>query len=379
MDGKTRLRSGPPPGLRSSSPSSVVREVFREPVDDLHGRGDPVRERPEGDLHRTVLITKKLSEIRGAVHRERKTLIRGRIWRILRLIRMRFLLKNIKTGLDGFRILGRLHGQIQSHPDKHLVLDLTGVTFIEAIMCAALAVVLEPYRARGGQVTPIGLCAEVETVFQRNGFFRQFELRDGHVPDFYGTTIEHRRFACSDHENFGQYVEQHFRGKGLPEMSPALARKFRESIHELFENAAHHSEAELGIFACGQQFPKTNRLKFSIADAGIGFSGSIRRRLGREMSPGRAIQWAVEGNTTRMVRDRRPGGLGLQIIREFIRLNRGCVLIASQSGYWFENAGRRTLRELSFPFPGSVVTIDIDTADANSYDLASDIDPETIF
>ena len=49
----------------------------------------------------------------------------------------------------------------------------------------------------------------------------------------YGTTIEYKRFEAKDERYFAAYIEQHLVGKGMPNMSVGLQKKFRESIFEI--------------------------------------------------------------------------------------------------------------------------------------------------
>ena len=162
--------------------------------------------------------------------------------------------------------------------------------------------------------------------------------------------------------------------------SHALHRKFRESIAEIFENAVEHSETKHGIFACGQYFPGYRRLDFSISDLGIGIRNKVLREIGLNMSSEKAISWALEAeNTTRQREDGKPGGLGLKLIKEFIRLNSGKIQIISDSGYWCYHKNEIVTEHFPSPFPGTVVNIEINTADKQSYCLASEIDPKEIF
>jgi len=160
-------------------------------------------------------------------------------------------------------------------------------------------------------------------------------------------------------------------------MSMALLRRFRESLFEIYWNSVEHSETELGIFACGQYFPTRSRLSFSIVDLGIGIKERIRRDLGIEMPKIKAIEWAMSGNTSR--KGRRPGGLGLMLIREFINLNEGRIVVVSGSGYWRFAKGEVRTKYLKRPFMGTVVTIMINTADETSYQLKGEVDPAEIF
>ncbi len=154
-------------------------------------------------------------------------------------------------------------------------------------------------------------------------------------------------------------------------MSSALEERFKNSILEIFVNATMHSESELGVFACGQFYPAMHRLDFCVADAGIGIRRKIHRELGLKMNSDAAIEWALEeGNTTR--KGNVPGGLGLKLIREFITMNKGRIQIVSDRGYWELVAEGEILNRLDLPFPGTVINIEINTADPVSYRLRSE-------
>jgi hypothetical protein len=154
-------------------------------------------------------------------------------------------------------------------------------------------------------------------------------------------------------------------------MSEALSERFKNSILEIFVNAAMHSESKLGIFACGQYFPQQDRLDFCVADAGIGIRRKIHKELGLKMNSDKAIEWALqEGNTTRT--GSVPGGLGLKLIREFIAMNKGRIQIVSDRGYWEFSPRGETLARIDTPFPGTVINIEINTADTSSYRLRSE-------
>lgn len=198
------------------------------------------------------------------------------------------------------------------------------------------------------------------------------------IRDTYSSTIEYKRFEPKDDRYFAEYIEKHLIGKGIPEMSPGLLKKFRESIYEIFSNAVIHSQTSLGIFSCGQYFHRKHRLDFSVADLGIGIRRNIHERLGLELSTEEAINWALEGkNTTKA--GPIPGGLGLKLLREFIIKNEGRIQIVSDAGYWELSEGKVKTRTFMEPFPGTVVNIDINTADTKSYRLVFEIKPEDIF
>jgi hypothetical protein len=90
-----------------------------------------------------------------------------------------------------------------------------------------------------------------------------------------------------------------------------------------------------------------------------------------------AVEWAMSGNTTKT--GKRPGGLGLQLIREFIELNQGRIIVVSSGACWRQTQDGISARELDPPFPGTVVTIEVNTADTSLYRLQEEVDPANVF
>lgn len=64
---------------------------------------------------------------------------------------------------------------------------------------------------------------------------------------------------------------------------------------------------------------------------------------------------------------------------EFITLNRGRIQIVSDAGYWSLEKESVQTALLSAPFPGTVVNVEINTADRRSYALTSEVKEADIF
>ena len=283
----------------------------------------------------------------------------------------------IKTDYDGFKRIIEIANQITSDPSKGLELKMAN--WVDANMCAPLGAILHKHNLQGNRIQISEISKRVQEVMQKNHFLQKFGVIE--KPDSYHTTIEYRQFEDTNEfhrKQFQEYVNKYFKSKsmGFPHMTPELIKKFRESLYEIFLNAIEHSDTRCGIFACGQFFPGKHKLIFTIADLGIGIDGNIEKNLGVKLSSENAIKWALSGKTTR--RDR-PGGLGLQLIQEFISLNNGQLIIVSGSGYGELKSGSILAEKYSERFPGTVVTISIDTADKKSYCLSSEIDQKAIF
>jgi hypothetical protein len=236
--------------------------------------------------------------------------------------------------------------------------------------------VLRTIADRPNSVRLSGTAPDVEKVLRRNGFMSHYG--GARLPDSFGTTIPYRRFATSDTSSFADYVQRGFiQNPRMPHMSRGLVKRFRESVFEIFENAATHSASRLGVFCCGQLYPAKRRLVLSISDAGVGIRANVEKKLGRPVEADRAIIWATEGRNTTKVGPI-PGGLGLKLLKEFVTMNGGTLRIASDRGYWCSAAGRDQASLLGAALPGTTVCVEIDTADRKSYKLAGEPD-EDIF
>ena len=299
---------------------------------------------------------------------------------------MKFLLPQIDRDYASFEALASLHAQTERCVFDHVEIDMAETRWFEADMCAAFGAILYGLGDNLNTVNLVNLHYSVEQILSKNGFLSHYGRVE--IPDRWGTTISYRqfddaisyqRFDDRDDHFFVRYIEDEFIHRPeIPKMSSGLLKKFRESIFEIFNNAVSHSRTQLGIFSCGQFFPNKDRLDFTVADRGVGIRQNITDYTGRDLSPEKAIVWATEGNTTTR-RDNVPGGLGLKLLGEFIDLNKGCIKIVSDAGYWQRRNGEITTKLLSYPFPGTVVSVEINTADTHSYILTSEMDAKDIF
>lgn len=291
---------------------------------------------------------------------------------------MRFSLPQlIRHDYASFEALACLHEETKECVLDRVLIDMRATRWFDADMCAAFGAVLYSLQRRLNEVNLIQFQRDIETILSKNGFLSHYGRVK--IPDEYGTTIPYRRFDVKDDHYFANYIEDELIHRSeIPKMSPGLLKKFRESVFEVFSNAVLHSHTELGIFSCGQFFPRQDRLDFTVADLGVTIPENIKNYTGNEFSPEEAIIWATEeGHTTK--RDNLPGGLGLNILRDFIDLNGGCLQIVSDAGYWQLKDSEVVTKPLTYPFPGTAVSIEINTANTDIYVLASELNAENIF
>ena len=290
---------------------------------------------------------------------------------------MRLALPRIRHDRVGFMALAGLHAQTKDCFLDDVEIDMGATDWLDADMCAAFGAILYRLEDDLNTVRLTHIRPDVNSILSKNGFLSHYGRVK--IPDYWGTTVSYQRFDADDDRYFASYIEDEFIQRSeMPEMSTGLQKKFRESIFEIFSNAVLHSRTKLGIFSCGQFFPNRSKLDFCVADLGIGIRRNVLRHTGDDMAPEEAIEWATQANNTTKRGDV-PGGLGLKLLCEFIDLNGGSLQIVSDAGYWRRNGRRNNTARFQHAFPGTVVTVEINTADRNSYKLSSEPETADIF
>lgn len=286
-------------------------------------------------------------------------------------------LPTIRSCQNGYDHLAELAKAASETAFDRLELNFSRVGFLDANMAAPLGVVLAGVADRFNTVEIVEVPQMVERILRKNGFLTQFRYQP--LDDTNRTTIPFRRLQRTDEGLFEDYLQRHLKGKGMPQMTEGLGKVFKQKLFEVFQNAVIHSESELGIFVCGQWFPQKQKLDLTIADAGIGIRERVRRHFDNDkIGSVSAIRWALqESNTTK--KGGQPGGLGLKLLHEFARLNKGRIHIVSRFGFYEFNAGKEFYDKMENDFPGTAVTLEVNTADTAAYCLASEKARDDIF
>lgn len=209
--------------------------------------------------------------------------------------------------------------------------------------------------------------SKILTILKKNRFLSNYGYQT--ECDINNTTIPFLKLKPQESRFFNDYVMKDLlRKDALPEMSLQLKKKIAESIYEIFVNAQMHSGSEY-IYTCGQFFPNKHKIEFTIVDMGRGFKNGINERFNSNLTSTQAIQWAIQdGNTTK--RDT-PGGLGLSLLKDFIKLNGGKFQIISDNGF-YEMGSDELFKLMNTPFPGTIVNMEFITNDKSSYCLSSE-------
>ncbi len=283
----------------------------------------------------------------------------------------------VRSNCSGFDGIADIAAKTKDVWLDSIELDLSSCSFFEANMAAPLYAVIARLRDELNDVSIANVPSGVSKILQKNKFLSVFNQPA--LTDTNQTTLPFKIFKLSAGDQFNDYLDTYMKGRGIPTMSEALTKRFRQSLFEIFLNATIHSQSASGIFVCGQFYPNKHRLDFTIADAGVGIRENVRQYTKMpKLNSCKAMEWAMtEGNTTKT--GNQPGGLGLKLIKDFIQVNAGKIQVVSRFGYYEFYANDESIRKMNNDFPGTCINIEINTEDTSSYCLKSELKSEDIF
>ena len=115
--------------------------------------------------------------------------------------------------------------------------------------------------------------------------------------------------------------------------SSALRDAIVGRVWETYANAFEHAKSPVGVFSCGQHFPRKHSLQLCVVDFGVGIPSNVRWFVQNPDLPADvALRWAFEaGNTT--APNGMGQGIGLDLLRELVNVNAGCLEVFSHEGY----------------------------------------------
>jgi anti-sigma regulatory factor (Ser/Thr protein kinase) len=217
----------------------------------------------------------------------------------------------------------------------------------------------------------------VRTTIRQNGFACAFG--DISAP-WDGNSIRYREDREFYPDEVADYLSDNWLGKGWvhTHVSEALKNAIVDRVLELYVNAFEHSESQIGVFSCGQYFPKLNELHLTLVDFGMGIPANVRGYLKKvrpdlpaeRLKAGDCLKWAFLRMTTTRP-DSTSRGVGLDLLKSFIRVNRGTMHVFSNEGFVEITADGEVYDSLSMAFEGTVFHIKL-ICDENDYCLAGE-------
>jgi signal transduction histidine kinase len=185
-------------------------------------------------------------------------------------------------------------------------------------------------------------------------------LTDNAIPLFHQTQLDSKGLVL--------YICAYFlSGRNMPSMSDGLAKEIQRSLLELFQNIFHHANSACGGLVFGQYYPIARQLQFCVCDAGVGIVHRVIEAGKRPGSPGEAVAWALKRGTTTRTTSQGPGGLGLYLLTEFVRLNGGSLRILANDAYYSSEGGAPDIQTLPVAYPGTLFQVRLNVRDDVHY------------
>jgi hypothetical protein len=215
-----------------------------------------------------------------------------------------------------------------------------------------------------------------------------------------GESIPFREDMRPDKDAIITYLKDMWLGRGWVSVSHALRDQIVGKMWEIYANAFDHAESPIGLFSCGQHFPRQRQLCLTVVDFGVGIPSNVRQffkvvaaalkrhriRIERDalqwamdgrMTADQAMKWAFqEGTTTKPNGMGR--GMGLDLLKDFIKVNKGTLEVFSHEGYTFVNKDGETHSTRKVFFEGTLVNISL-MCDDRHYILASEAQKGPLF
>ncbi|WP_001270836.1 hypothetical protein [Bacillus cereus] len=271
--------------------------------------------------------------------------------------------RKIQNDFETFEFFGRLFFETKDIENTTIELDFKKTRWFEAQLTAVLgAIFAEIAKKQNNTICISNISSSVRMVFQKNNFYKTFGLSE--LEDEFKTTIKFSVFKAEDNR-FSHYVREDFIPKLHINMSPGFIKELRLGMEELFQNTRIHANCKY-VFTCGQCYYKKNDVKFAIVDIGKTIKTNVCEKLKMEINACDAIEWAtVEGNTTK--KEGEIGGFGLAILESFLEKNKGTFQIISAEGFWEKRGNIITKKLLKYPFPGTIINLEVNAEDTNIY------------
>ncbi len=193
-----------------------------------------------------------------------------------------------------------------------------------------------------------------------------------------GHSIPYREDRALDMNKIMDYLTYNWIGKGWVHVSDRLSDAIVGKMWEIYNNAFEHSGTDIGVFSCGQHFKSQNDLILSVVDFGQGIPAKVRsffrqhadEALVSKMTGASCLKWAFQPGTTTKTEE--PGGSGLDLLKEFIRINHGKLEVYSNEGYAIIDKDGERFENRNISFEGTVVHITL-RCDENLYQFSDEV------
>lgn len=261
--------------------------------------------------------------------------------------------QQVKNDFMGLSFLNEILFKMEYDNHSGIVLDFKKTRWFEANLTSVLGTVINKSRNLERSFKIKNINDSILNVFEKNGFLEYYNL--GNARDVYQSSIKYEIFNVNDADLFARYVSTEVIPRIRMTLEKPVEKSFSSSLNEVFVNVGLHAKSDK-VYTCGQYYHKHKMVAFTIVDLGNTIPQNIRNKYSYNLTDKELINWStVYGNTTR--KDDSVGGIGLSIIDRFLEENNGVFQIVSGDGFWEKDAGKLSVYDMNYHFPGTIVNI----------------------
>lgn len=261
----------------------------------------------------------------------------------------------VNDKLNHFDCLFKLRQQVNDDCSE-VIFDFSECFFLRHFAVAFLGGLARLVELRCGKVTFDWqtLRNHIGMNLRQNGFMHAFN--DGEEP-WQGNSIPYREDRYQDKDGLVSYLAEQWLGRGWVHIDPDLRNIIVGTVWEIYANAFEHGQSDIGVFSCGQHYPNLGELKLTVIDFGVGIPRNVRDFLNKTNMPvDETLRWAFQpGTSTR--RSGVTGGIGLDWLKRFVKMNKGKLEIFSHDGYVMIDKDQETYQNRQSFFEGTLVNI----------------------
>ncbi len=278
----------------------------------------------------------------------------------------------------GYDFLCKLYNELHDVEREDIIVDFKLCRKFDANLSAVLGAFFDKRKKEGCSIY-LGApqAPGVKRALSRNKFFRAFDLNT--TNEDRENYIDFRRFKVEDIKEFKSYIDTDLIQKErFPSCTEKAKDKIKESICEIFANAVDHGNCDY-FYCCGEVHPREGKtmLDMTFVNLGVPVVDNVNNFMRKKglpiLNPCETLDWAfVRGNTTKDI----PGGLDLDILKEFIGMNDGTIQMISGGAMLEIDKNHSEATKLDLQFPGTIVTVEFNCDDNKLY-LTTDETPDT--
>jgi hypothetical protein len=272
-----------------------------------------------------------------------------------------------------FDCLFQLWQQVQAETEE-VIFDFSHCYFLRQNAVAFLGGLARQIESRGGKVifNWETVTRRVSANLKQNGFMHTFNA--GEEPR-QGNSIPYREDLSEDRDGLIHYLAEHWLGRGWVHVSNMLKALIVGITCEIYANAFEHGQTDIGVFSCGQYFPRLKELNLTVVDFGVGIPQNVRDfQKNNHLPADEALKWAFrKGTTTRG--GEVTGGIGLDYLKQFVHINKGKLQIISHDGCAIIDENYENRQTF---FGGTLVNITL-LCDESHYALDFEANDELLF